>query len=83
MQPSHRAVASAGISGVLTLTGWGALAGMFALVTLVLAVAVYGTRRFLGAGTGAGGHKYTVVVKQEMAQLGQQQAGSSPRGLRR
>jgi hypothetical protein len=68
---------------VLTLTGWGALAGMFALVTLVLAVAVYGTRKFLGAGTGASGHKYTMVVKQELAQLGKQAAGGSPQGLRR
>lgn len=51
---------------MLTLTGWGALAGVFALATVVLALVVYGLRRFLGMGVNASARGYTMVVKQEL-----------------
>lgn len=67
---------------MLTLTGWAALAGVFALATLVLAAAVWGTRRALGLGSNASTRGYTLVVKQELAQQ-PPAAARSPHGLPR
>lgn len=55
---------------VLTLTGWAALAGVFALVTVVLSGVVYGVRRWMGLGGNASRRGYTLVVKQELAHQG-------------
>ncbi|EFN51157.1 hypothetical protein CHLNCDRAFT_141382 [Chlorella variabilis] len=56
----HNPAATAG-QGVLTLTGWVAVAGVFALVTLVMALGVALARRYSGAGS----HRYTMVVKHD------------------
>lgn len=68
---------------VLTLTGWVALVGMFALATVVLALVVYVVRRYTSKGPSGRG-QYTMVVKHETELAHQQQhAGTSPRSLPR
>ena len=70
--PTHSLPPAAATSGkeVLTLTGWAALAGVFALVTVVLSGVVYGVRRWMGLGGNASRRGYTLVVKQELAHQG-------------
>jgi hypothetical protein len=63
----HNPAAASG-KEVLTLTGWAALAGVFALATVVLSGLVYGARRCLGGNASRRG--YTLVVKQELAHQG-------------
>lgn len=78
------AAATAG-SDVLTVTGWVALAGVFALATLVLALGVFLLRKHTGLGApNAEARGYTMVIKHE-TELPQQQgaAHGSPRGLPR
>ncbi len=50
----------------ISLTGWTALAGMFALVVLVVGSAVWGFRRY----TGRDKDGYAVVAKTEPQQEG-------------
>ena len=66
---------------MLTLTGWAALAGVFALAAVVLSLAVFAARRFCGVGGGPSRRGYTMVVKQELAERGG--AGASPGHLPR
>lgn len=76
----HNPAATAG-SDVLTLTGWVALAGMFALATVVLALGVFLLRKHTGLGApNATARGYTMVVKHE-TELPQQQlhGGGLPR----
>lgn len=68
--PSLTSAAAASGKEVLTLTGWAALAGVFALATLVLSGVVYGVRRYMGLGGDASRRGYTLVVKQELAHQG-------------
>jgi len=68
-RPSPTAAAASG-KEVLTLTGWAALAGVFALATVVLSGVVFGVRRWLGMGGNASRRGYTLVVKQELAHQG-------------
>lgn len=80
--PSACSTAAATASkDTLTLTGWAALAGVFALATVVLALVVYGVRRGLGLGGNASRRGYTMVVKQELAaelaHQGSSQGGAS------
>lgn len=66
---------------MLTLTGWVALAGMFALATVVLALGVFLLRKHTGLGApNATARGYTMVVKHE-TELPQQQlhGGGLPR----
>lgn len=68
--PLRATAGAAAGTDVLTLTGWAALAGVFALAALVLSLVVYGARRALGLGGGASRRGYTLVVKQELAAVG-------------
>ncbi|KAL4439883.1 hypothetical protein ABPG75_002884 [Micractinium tetrahymenae] len=78
----HNPAATAG-GDVLTLTGWVALAGVFALATLVLALGVFLLRKHTGLGApNAAARGYTMVIKHE-TELPQQQSANSPGGLPR
>ncbi|KAL4418908.1 hypothetical protein ABPG77_004061 [Micractinium sp. CCAP 211/92] len=78
----HNPAATAG-SDVLTVTGWVALAGVFALATVVLSLGVFLLRKYTGLGApNAAARGYTMVIKHE-TELAQQAEHGSPRSLPR
>lgn len=78
-----RAAAATAGSDVLTVTGWVALAGIFALATVVLSLGVFLLRKYTGLGApNVAARGYTMVIKHE-TELAQQAEHGSPRGLPR